>query len=387
MSKTWIVLRTHDGEMLTQIDKAIRWELVRTANSIGWWTVILSADFDRRFLGVDRLVEFWREPTGGHESLLGVGFMRYWEWFEDRKGAEYIRCGGPDQIGLLNRRIVANAAGTVYTQKTDYADDMMKAIVDEQYISTANRVGDIYYTRSSAISADHFEVAPDESKGKELTKEFAWRRVYDVLKELAEASAWPTSSGDDSFPIYFENVYVAPAKFVFRTYANQLGIDRTATAGIAPIIFSKEAGNLANPSLRWEYTDEVNLCYGGGQGQGAARMIDPENDPPRHNLTVWNYQESFKDARECEVILCVAQAARVEMQSKRPFVEFNGDLLDTPKTRFGVDWDFGDKVTIRYQGFSFDGLVESFKLAVDEDGREILDASVRIFQAIEGRPG
>ncbi len=386
MTKTWIVERTSDGEQLAQISKSVRWELARTLNSQGWWSMIVPATFDRRLLAADRLMEFWREPTGGREHLLAVGFLRYWEYIEDSEGAQFIRMGGPDQIGLLNRRIVANVAGSSYTSKTDYADDMMKEIVDEQYINTANRFGDLYYSRSSAISPDHFEVAPNDSKGKELTKDFAWRRVLDVISELAEASAWPSKSGQDNFPIFFDNVYTGPAKFVFKTFFDQMGIDRTATAGTAPIIFSEESANLGNPALRFDYTDEVNMCYGGGQGQGSARTIDPENDQPRHNLSVWNYQESFKDARECETTLCVAQAARQEMQDKRPFVQFTGDLLDTPRTRFGVDWNYGDKVTIRYQGYSFDGWVESFRIAVDEDGRENLETSVNIFQAIEGRP-
>lgn len=386
MSKTWIIERTHDGEQLAQFDKVIRWELVRTLNSIGWWTMILPATTDRRLFAMDRLIEFWREPTGGRENLLAVGFMRYWEYFEDSSGSEFIRCGGPDQLDLFHRRIVANKAGTTYTSKTGFADDMMKEIADEQYVNTANRFGDLYYSRSSAISPDHFEIAPDEGRGRELTKDFAWRRVIDVFQELATASAWPTKSGQDDYPIFFDNVYTGPAKFVFTTYADQLGIDRTATAGIAPIVFSREAGNLGNPAIRFDYISEKNMVYGGGQGQGTDRSIDPENDQPRHNLSIWNYQESFKDARECETLLCIAQWARQEMQNKRPYVQFLGDLLDTPKTRFGVDWNYGDKVTIRYKSFSFDGWVESFKINVDEDGVERLETSVNIFQAIEGRP-
>lgn len=383
---TWLVIRTHDGERLATINKAIRWELVRAENSEGWFTLILSGDTDRRLFGLDRLIEFYRKPSGGREVLLGVGFMRYWEWFEDSTGVEYVRCGGPDQMGIINRRLVANKKETEWALKEGPADDVIKEYFNEQFLNTTDRFGDIYYSRSSAISPDHLQIAPDESKGKTRATEAGWRRVGETLKEIAEATAYD-SANTDGVSIYFDLEYIAPAKFVFKTWANLRGVDRTVTAGIAPVVFSKESGNLANPLLRWDYTEERNMMYGGGQGQGIDRLIDPENDQVRHNLSVWNYMEGFKDAREETTLLGIATRALEEMQRKLPFVEFTGDLLDTARFRFGVDWFYGDKVTVRYKGFSFDGIVSSFRVAVDSADVETITASVEIKEALEGNPG
>jgi hypothetical protein len=263
---------------------------------------------------------------------------------------------------------------------------MIKEIITEQFVNTANRFGDIYYSRSSALPTAHFSVAPDESKGRELQKAFAFRNVLTTIQEIAEASAWPTTDTLDGVPIFFDLEYTGPARFVFKTYANRYGVDRTVTGGIAPIVFSKDRANLGNPEMSYRYEDEKNMVYGGGQGTGSARVIDPENDQPRHNYSIWNYQEGFKDAREEDTTLGVATRAFEEMQRRRPFVDFSGSLLDTPRSRFGVDWGYGDWVTVRYKDFSFDGYVDSFYISVDKSGTEDIKATVNIQEAIEGNP-
>ena len=235
------------------------------------------------------------------------------------------------------------------------------------------------------MRADHFSIAPDEGKGRVIGKAFAWQKVLSVLQDIAEGSQWPTTS-ITGVPVYFDFEYTGPARFLFRTYAYRLGVDRTVKGGIAPIVFSKEQANLANPSLAYRYDEEKNMVYGGGQGQETARTIDPENDPARHNYSIWNYQEGFKDARECQTTLCVAIRAYVEMQRSLPFVEFSGQLLDTPRSRFGVDWNYGDQVTCVYKGLAFDGIVDSFHITIDQDGIERIQSTVKVYEGIEGNP-
>lgn len=381
-----LLLRTHDGQSLTVLPNVISWEFVRTANDVGWFSITLDADFDRRFLGIDNIVEFWRQPAGASETLLGIGFIRYWEWNTDDQGKSSLRIGGPDPIELLERRIIQNFAETAYSEKgPDYCDDIIKQIVREQYVTTTNRHGDLYYSRSSAMDPAHFSVAPDLSGGYANGKiQGGWRIILPLLQQLAETS-W-----NQGTRIYFDFDYTGPAVLLFQTWADIRGIDRTIGSDIAPVIFSLESGNISNPTLRFDYTEEVNFCHGGGQGQGDEREVDPENDEPRSQLSIWNRREAFQDARECPLdespTYCIANRAFDRMQSGRPKVIFDGSLLNTPTTRFGVDWGYGDKVTVQYKGYEFDGRADQFTVKMNHLGVETVTSRVSILEAIEGHP-
>lgn len=380
-----LILRTFDGQELATLDNIINWTLVRTANDIGWWTITLGEDFRREYLGIDNFIEFWRQPEGSSEILLGVGLLRYYGWSTDFDGVTTLKIGGPDPIELLKRRIIQNYAETAFSEKNGYADDVMKEIVDEQFLNTGSRLGDIYYSRSSALPAAQFSIAPDSSQGYATSGiQAGWREILPIIQQLA------TSSWNQGTRIYFDFEYVGPAQLMFKTWGNLRGIDRTIGTSIAPVIFSQEAGNLTNPSLTFDYTEEINFVFGGGQGQGVAREVDPENDEPRSQLSYWNRREAFEDARECPAgevpTYCIANKAYDAMQNGRPQVLFEGDLVDTPLTRFGVDWFYGDKVTIQYKGFEFDGRADHFEVEVNQDGTEQITARVSILEAIEGHP-
>jgi len=371
-----LVLRTHDGEELAILTGIVRWELVRVQNNIGWFTVTASDEFDERWPHTDRLIEFWRQPVGGENKLLAVGLTRYWQW-ENLDGRELLRFGGPDQVELLKRRIIAYFSGEAESDKTGPADDVIKAIVSENMGPLAPNDA---HGRPRRYPAANFTVQPDFGDGHNITRQFSWRNVLPVIQELADESA------ERGTPLFFDNVPIGPAQFDFQTWTGVRGMDRSILSGIAPVVFSLEAGNLANPSLRFDYTEEINYVWGGGQGEGPGRDMDPENDQVREHLTIWNKREAFQDAREEATHAGVGHKAFLRMQAGLPKVIFSGELLDTPQSRFGVDWDYGDKVTVRYRGMEFSGRVNSFAISVDENGTETIGAKVEITEAIEGHP-
>jgi hypothetical protein len=377
-----IVIRTHDGIELALLQDTIEWDFARVANDIGWFTLRVNGDLDRRLLHVDNLLEFYRTPPGTAPILLGVGMLRYWEWGESG-GTTTLTLGGPDQMDLLNRRIVAYKSPEANWSKSDFADDMIKAVVRENMGTLAT---DPWYNRGRSYRAANFSVAPDEGRGKSVELSFQFRNVLAVLQEISDASAWP-SQDDNWVPktVLFDCDYIAPAVFLFRTWVPMRGVDRTIGSAISPIIFSREAGNLDLPTLRFDYTEEENIVYGLGQGTGTSRTVDPENDVPRENLSIWNLREGIEPATEEDTIQGVAWRAFLAMQEARPRVIFSGDLVDTPQTRFGVEWGYGDLVTIQHMGMQFDGRVDSFNVHSGADG-ETVRAGVTITKALEGKP-
>ncbi len=364
-----LILRTHDGEYLAEIEDYESFQYGRFINNVGWWMIVLPGDTPNDLVDVDRLVEFWRKPEGGDEQLQMVGFTRYWDWFETGPNDERLRIGGTDQMGLLDRRVIAYVSESSQSSKTDQADDLIKAIVRENMGANAALTE---ANRPRAFPPANFEVMNDIADAPSVTRSFAWRNVLDVLQEIAE------TSGNLGTPLYFTVDYTGPAKFVFRTFVNVLGIDRTVSAGLAPIIFSKEAGNIRSPFMREDWRQEHNYVWGGGQGQAAARTIDPEKDLQRIARSIWAKTEIFQDAREESTTQGVANKAFERLQNERPRLIFRGELLDTPQSKYGVDWKFGDKVTVRFRFQELAGIVDNVSVSVDSSGKEILTSSLEI---------
>lgn len=357
-----LLLLTHDGEPLHVIEEFSRLEFTRTLNEIGWFQMTVPAEFPPGLVEPDNLIEIWRKPEGGIEQLMMVGFIRKWRYFESSRGLNQLRLSGPDQMDLLTRGIIGYAAGESESDKTDFVDDMIKEIIFENKGAGAGLSAE---GRFRGYPAANFSIAGDESAAPSITRRFAWRDMWPVIQELMEASRHAGTL------LYIDLEPTGYAEFQVRTYVNLRGIDRTVTTGLNPILFSKEAGNLQAPSLEEDWTDEWNYVFGGGQGEGLARLIDTENDLDRILRSIWNRREKFADAREEDTALGVAQKANQKMEDKRPILRFEGELVDAPQTIFGVDWYFGDKVSARYRGLTIDGVVNNYKISLDDRGEDV----------------
>jgi hypothetical protein len=239
---------------------------------------------------------------------------------------------------------------------------MIKAIARENLGSSA-------YDVNRDLSGLSFTVAPDLSAGASVTKKFSWKNILGILKEIADAS-WEAGT-----ELYFdvEPMVVSETQigFELRTYTGQIGMDRSAS-----VFFGKEWGNLASPKLEKDYGEEVNYVYAGGQGEGSDRTIIQALDSPRIGASPWNRREVFADARNETLVAGVTGKAFAALKAGRPRMRFSGSLLDTEQTRYGIDWSFGDKVTVEYRGIQFSGMIRAVRLELNEDGDETVDCKI-----------
>lgn len=362
MAEHEIWLARPDGEPIQLLENYTYLKYTRTVNGIGWFEMRLPHTFDINVLDVDRLIEIWRRPVGDSLKWQMTGFLRRWG-AETRRGQTHVFIEGPGQNHIIDNRIVAYKGGQAQTEKSGLADDVMKALVRD---NVGPDSGDDPYGRTRIQV--NFTVAADVAAGPQYDGDFQWQALPDALQDISDhAHAKGT-------PVYWDVVQMSSGNFQFRTYANQRGIDRTAEP--VALTFGQEFGNMSEPRLEEDWIKERNVIYGGGQGEGQDRTIDPEKDVGRIFRTIWNRREAFQDARGEKTTLGVAKKAFARLVASKPRRKLSGRLMSVPNSLYDVHWGFGDKVPATAFGFQFDGFVQSVTITLKGKRRENIDARI-----------
>lgn len=369
MAGRYEIWLTNDyGLRLALLDDTLWFNASRIVNRIGYFSGGFKKDFDIALVKPDYMIQVWRAPQGGRLLLWRAYLIRKWR-YETAGSEEHLRIEGPCINDLLRRRIVAAYAGEAQTDKTDYADDMMKEVTTESLADGVAPVPD-----AGTRTWGDLSVAPQFALGPTLTKAFAFRKLLEpsgagVLSGLAQAAR---KAGTEVFFDIVPNVISsAGITFQFRTYINQPGRDVSAR-----VIFDQEYGNLTSPFLEYDYTREENYVYSGGQGQGTARNIQQVYDATRYGISQWGRCEGFADARMQSADNGVREAGRAQLEERQPRRRLGGTPIDTEGTRFGRNWDFGYRVTARYRGQEFNAIIRAVVISVGKDGREAIQARV-----------
>lgn len=344
-----------NGARRKALDMALAWSCGRVVNDLGGFELTLPVKRMEK-LGLiepelDSLVVFSRAAWGSPLTEFMGGFVRAWDYTTDE-----MTLKGYGYNYLLDGRVIAYYAGSSQASKEEYADDLMKALVREN-------LGSLATDTTRDLTALGFTVAADLTLGERQDRAFANKELLDVLRDVSFTSV------QDGTPVYFEVVHPTPSTFEFTTYINQPGKDLTST--LLPL--SAEAGTLTNPRYLIDRRQEVNRIRVGGKNEGYHRTYTNVNDTVRQAASVWNLRERFLDRRN----LTDAQledAGLNALQAAQPIKKFSANLLDTKGSRFGVDWNFGDRVPARFMGLPFSALIKAVNLSVNNDGGETITA-------------
>jgi hypothetical protein len=366
------------GVRLAALDNFVAITCGRVVNGIGKFNLQMPASFDDSLLTApDRMLQVWRQPTGGRLGLWRAYFVRKWK-FEMQGSDEVLTVGGLDTNDLLRRRIVAAFAASAQASKTDFADDMMKEIVTQ---AIADGVAPTPTAGTRVWS--NLSIAADLSAGPTISDSFPFKKLLTasgqgVIAGLAKASR---EAGNEVFFDIVPNVVTSNSiTFQFQTFTGQPGQDVTDR-----VTFDKDKGNLRNASLEYDYEDEENYIYGTGQGEEADRNVQQVYDSTRYSASIWARCEAEADARDQATDNGVIARARSLLESGRPQVRFSAVPMDTQGTRFGRDWDIGYKVKARYRNREFDSIVRAVVISKDggDAGKE--DISARLdYEAVIG---
>ena len=336
------------------------------------------------YFAPDRRVEVWRSAAHGIPKRREDVFMlRKVHVYTRENNVEVVQFYGRNGVDLLNRAWVIQRTGTSYTQKTDMIDDMMKAVVREQmlYGSAISRLG--VQDNSSAWPQNEFFVQADLGLGPSVTRAFAGRRVFDILKELKQASQQLNVDSASNRKIYFDVTPKAlagittttnsPLGWEFQTYADLRGSDRTGG-----IVFSMENENISQPAYSISHLEEINSVVVTGNGNGANQLLGFAQDSNRVAASRWNRCEKVHSATSESTTTALNDAGRAEVYKGRPAEELFVTLLNTPggpsapRSLYGLDWDLGDLVRVHYAKKDFEAEIGVVYVAVNEQGQETI---------------
>jgi hypothetical protein len=345
-----------DGNRIGIIENFTSLRFVRSENSIGALEVVLPIKYyNPNDWWKNQIIEVWKSTPQGN-ALQGetAYFLRDWDLDWSNEGELLVSLYAYDANWLLSTRIVAYAAGSPQADKADEADDMMKAIIRENFVSLAD-------TERQLAS---LSVAPDYSQLPSISKAFSRRNVFNVLRDISDTVK---ESG-----IYnaFDIIRTQPCNFEFRTYKDCRGIDHSRASG-QPRFVGEKYGNLVKPKWKYQSSDEATFVYAGGQGEEEDRIVKTAYDDLRiGNGYPYNFIEKWIDARHLEAEAAVQSEAEAELAVSRPRQFLSGNLIDMPSMRYGLDFGFGDIVTTEAFGQTMDLHITTVDISVDSNNGE-----------------
>lgn len=293
-------------------------------------------DFLRNDIGVDFILRAIRtDAISGQKNLVYEGFNRTVVDQARSDGSIILNLYGVGLTELLKRRVVIPPSGFESSAKTGRAETVIREYVDEQCIS--------------AVDTDRIipglSLEANGLTGKTVERTARYTNLYTVVSGVAEDGRvdFGIVGGLDQpvgqFSLHIDWLW---------------GQDKTASNSIGnnPVVFDNRAGHMTIPINSRNRSDEVNVAYIGGPGEGLNRIV-LERDGAGITDSPLNRREGFIDARRessDSALLAVGDVYLIDRQAVDSLT-FNVTQVDD--VRWLEHWELGDVVTGRYSGRDF----------------------------------
>lgn len=225
---------------------------------------------------------------------------------------------------------ISHLAHQAYDTQTGICETVLKHYVAYNLGSSAE----------TARQLSNFAIATDQTRGSSVTGNARFDPLVQadgtgLLQQLA-------LSGGLGFELSALN-----GQLSFDVY---VPTDRTMV-----VYFSQRLGNL----LDFVYTYDApasqetggNAFVVGGGGQGQGRVFQEVDD--NTSVSSWGRAEQFVDARDTTTLSTLQQRGQAALSASAEVTTFRATMTSSPQTRYGVDFDLGDKVTTVIDGVTF----------------------------------
>ncbi|MBN9393090.1 MAG: hypothetical protein J0I20_33970 [Chloroflexi bacterium] len=311
-------------------------------------------------------IEIWRKAAGqtiAKLELEALWIILYYRPYVSDRGELLLEIAAVDgKLALLNR-IVAYFSGTSQASKSGFAGNIIKSIASENIASTAND-----YTGTAntglyprGIPSNYFSIQPNLNDGASVDMSFAWQNCLEAMQDIADASETAGTY------LGFDTVYDGAGKLELRTYSKQRGTDRTLNS-MNPVILDPSFGNFGSAQFEFDYNNEINFVYCGGQDTGTSRKVATSANVARWTLGPFSRRETFEDARQSDTLAQVQDSADAALRAGKGNIVFSGQLIETPFNRYGIDYNFGDILPCQFLGKLNNCRLN--QLAVNVEGKE-----------------
>jgi hypothetical protein len=358
-----IALYDPSGTLLAILDDYRSLQFQKVVNDKGFFTLIINNSDSKRDLferngilvvmrKIPGYTDWYTEFTGHCEDF-------YTNIYQN--GNEQFIVVGSGLNGLLARRIIAYEEGTFQASKSDPAETVMKEFVEENIGPSAT----VANTRFAEGAMANFTVSADLGTGAVWDGDRTGKNLLQVLQEIANFS-------EIDFAV---NTDVTVGNYIFETYEDQLGSDRTIVglnpatglnaAGNAPHVFSPLMGNVQQASFSTKSKESSNRVFVYGQGTGAGRQIEYREDAtlfdPADNI---NLRESMRGGSSQDSVAKLQSLGDEQLEKLREQEKFEFDPLDIPSSLYGVHYFFGDKVTVKVSDEQRNKRIVSVKISL-----------------------
>lgn len=341
-SKCKVVLRNQSFNVVAVFDS---WEYLsykKQVNGVGSYSFKISGDDQRRFLfELDGTIQVLRSLPG-----LGIDFYEEFLGFHRKRSRDVSSTGvvtfessGVGLNDLLARTIINYPAATIRSYKYQYSETAMKEYVEENCGPSAT----VANGRVISGVLPNFRVEPTTGLGIVWEGDRAYANLLDVVSEIADFSSI-------DFAVYFD---WTSNEFVFQTYTDQLGENRTTsgldhttglnTAGNFPVIFSLDRGNISDLNNTYDRISEHNVITVLGSGDEStrekiARYKPSVLDSPWNRIEISRSQDGFESEME------TFGDGVLNEESPKKKVTFTP--LMQPSCCYGKHFFLGDKITM-----------------------------------------
>lgn len=360
------------GARLHLFPKIDNFAYSRTTQGLG--TIQLSVPFDDYIKDVPSLfrpdwrLDVWRSPQKGISARREGSFLlgRYQIYQRTSDNVRIIEFYARSPVDILRRQCWETDA-----DQTDEIDDMMKNVVRGMFVTnpSATSTAPTVVNNGVYTYTGEFAVDEDASDGPIVTSSFYLRPVLDILNDLRKSSFSLNLLSSSNTKIYFdviedESLASGGFGYRFRTYPNLRGSDRTSG-----IIFSPENGNLVAPVYFEDYQDEITGIYLYDQG---VLVASAQSD--NQYLSRWHF---VKRDRTTSLSAAAAQnEAYSDLKKNAADKSMNATFLSSPgspeqpRSLYGLDWDLGDLLPVKYAGKSMNVEVAIVYVSMNDQGEE-----------------